>query len=64
LHYPACCADINFVSCAGVNTRLRSADMIVVSAGTVLDAPAAAVYQLSKDGQVVGLAVSSEAATD
>ena len=32
------------------------------AAGTVLDAAAAAVYQLSKDGQVVGLAVSSEAA--
>ena len=32
------------------------------AAGTVLAAAAAAVYQLSKDGQVVGLAVSSEAA--
>lgn len=31
-------------------------------AGSVLDAPAAAVYQLKSDGQVVGLAVSSEAA--
>jgi hypothetical protein len=31
-------------------------------AGTVLDAPAAAVYQLKKDGQIVGVAVSSEAA--
>jgi hypothetical protein len=31
-------------------------------AGTVLDAPAAAVYQLNKDGQIVGVAVSSEAA--
>jgi len=30
--------------------------------GTVLDAPAAAVYQLSKGGQVVGVAISSEAA--
>lgn len=31
-------------------------------AGTVLDAPAAAVYQLKKAGEVVGVAVSSEAA--
>uniref|UniRef100_A0A383WIB6 Uncharacterized protein n=1 Tax=Tetradesmus obliquus TaxID=3088 RepID=A0A383WIB6_TETOB len=30
-------------------------------AGTVLDAPAAAVYQLKKEGQVVGVAISSEA---
>lgn len=31
-------------------------------AGSVLDAPAAAVYQLTRDGEVVGVAVSSEAA--
>lgn len=36
--------------------------VVCVCTGTVLDAPAAAVYQLSRDGQVVGLAVSSEAA--
>lgn len=33
-------------------------------AGTVLDAPAAAVYQLKQDGKVVGVCVSSEAAGD
>jgi hypothetical protein len=31
-------------------------------AGSVLDAPAAAVYQLKRGGEVVGVAVSSEAA--
>jgi hypothetical protein len=31
------------------------------TAGTVLDAPAAAVYQLKKEGRVVGMAISSEA---
>lgn len=31
-------------------------------AGTVLDAPAAAVYSLKQDGQVVGVAIHSEAA--
>eukprot|EP00878_Enallax_costatus_P026578 GHUV01028526.1.p1 GENE.GHUV01028526.1~~GHUV01028526.1.p1 ORF type:complete len:132 (+),score=39.21 GHUV01028526.1:423-818(+) len=30
-------------------------------AGTVLDAPAAAVYQLKQDGNLVGIAISSEA---
>lgn len=35
---------------------------VSVCPGTVLDAPAAAVYQLSKGGQVVGVAISSEAA--